>query len=294
MPRTEIDELGLFTLQRLDRGGWGVEGGLRLDRRRLESAVADRAFTNVSATAGVFFRPATAWFLGLSASRTARAPTESELFANGPHVATRGFEVGDADLSAETAFSIDAAAHYENGPFSFDVHLFTAHYSGFIDLAPTGAEEDGLAVFAYRQIDADFHGGEIEAAYEVWREAGRLVTLEGEADLVRADSNAGRLPRIPPSAFTGRVRFEGHRWSARAEVRRVAGQNRVAAFELPTDGHTQLNAYVGFRPWAERRVTLFVDGRNLADSEAREHVSFLKDLAPLPGRSLRFGIAASF
>ena len=37
MPSTETRELGLFTLQRLDNDTWGVEGGLRLDRRELET-----------------------------------------------------------------------------------------------------------------------------------------------------------------------------------------------------------------------------------------------------------------
>jgi iron complex outermembrane receptor protein len=35
-------------------------------------------------------------------------------------------------------------------------------------------------------------------------------------------------------------------------------------------------------------------GANLTDEEARNHVSFLKDLAPLPGRDVRLGLRVAF
>ena len=55
-----------------------------------------------------------------------------------------------------------------------------------------------------------------------------------------------------------------------------------------------INAQVGFKPWTDRDLTLFVEGRNLGDVEAREHTSFLKDIAPLPGRTLRLGMSWGF
>lgn len=41
-------------------------------------------------------------------------------------------------------------------------------------------------------------------------------------------------------------------------------------------------------------LKLFIDGHNLTNEEAREHTSFLKDIAPLPGRSIRAGFAYEF
>jgi iron complex outermembrane receptor protein len=39
---------------------------------------------------------------------------------------------------------------------------------------------------------------------------------------------------------------------------------------------------------------VFMDGTNLLDEEARPHTSFLKDLAPRPGRGIAFGVRAFF
>jgi iron complex outermembrane receptor protein len=290
VPKTEIREIGAFTLQRYDEGNWGIEGGLRLDNRALDSVAGERDFTNFSASAGAFLRPMEPWFLGLSIARTARAPREEELFANGPHVATRGFEIGDSSLSSEIAYSADGSIHYDGDPFSADIHAFIAHYDGFIDAVPTGDVEDDLNVFRYTQTSADFYGFELELGMRIWQEGARSVRLEAVADYVHGDTGNGPPARIPPYSLTGRIVHDAPRWSAEFEVRHVGGQDRLAAFELPTDSYTMLNASLRFRPLMDDAITLFVAADNITDVEAREHVSFLKDLAPLPGRSFRVGM----
>lgn len=294
VPRTRIEELGVFTLQRVDLGGWGYEGGLRFDRRSLDSLAGQREFDNVSASAGVFVRPTDDWFLGASVSRTGRAPTEAELFADGPHVATRGYEVGDPDLKEEVATSLEFTAHYGGERLSADLHLYGVRYDGFIDLTPTGAEIDGLQVFDYVQTDAEFHGLEAEASWIAWRDGDRRLNLEFGADYVRADTDLGPPARIPPWSVTTRLVWEGPQWTGRLEVRHVAGQDRVADFELPTDSYTQVNLGGSWSPPALKGAKLYAEVRNLTDEEIREHASYLKDLAPQPGRNVRAGIAWRF
>ncbi len=68
----------------------------------------------------------------------------------------------------------------------------------------------------------------------------------------------------------------------------------MATFELPTDGYTVVNLKATFKPIADSPLRLFIDGRNLTNEEIREHVSFLKDIAPSPGRSVRAGVAWKF
>jgi iron complex outermembrane receptor protein len=298
VPGTKISEYGVFTLQRVDRGTYGFEGGLRVDGRNLDSEAGEREFTNVSASAGVFVRPVEQLYAGLSVSRTARAPTETELFAEGPHLATGAFEIGNPGLEAEVNTSIELAAHYDAGRLMLDGHLFYARYRDFIDLRPTGEVEDDLPVFVYVATDAEFVGAEAEASLALWREGARALRLEGVYDIVRADSDLGAPPRIPPWSATARLAYESPTYQGRVEVRRVGEQERVADFELPTDAYTQLNAFVSFKPFAgdpqRSGVTVYLDGRNLTDEEAREHTSFLKDVAPLPGRNIRAGVVLSY
>lgn len=294
VPQTTIKEAAVYTVQRVDRGPLGFEGGLRVDRRKLSSAADDRAFTNVSASGGVFVRPRPGLYLGLSAARNQRAPNEVELFADGPHVATGQFEIGNPRFYSETANSLEGAVHYGRGRLSADLHLFYARYDDFIDLRPTSEVEDDLPVFQYTQTNATFRGFEAELGYKLWTDGDRSVSVEGSADSVRGDTDLGPPARIPPWSATGRVVYAGPRIEARAEVRRVGEQDRTAAFELLTDGYTLANLYGSIKPLAGSDVTLFAEVRNLTDEEAREHASALKDIAPLPGRNFRAGIAYRF
>lgn len=294
VPRTTIREQGAYTVQRYDLDRYGFEGGLRVDHRTLESVVGDRDFTNISGSAAAFMRPSTETFLGLSLSRTARAPSEVELFAEGPHAATGAFEIGDPDLDTESVWTLEGTAHYGAGPFSADLHVYAARYDGFIDLRPTGAEEDGLPVFEYVQTDADFRGFEAEASYDLWTDGERTLTLKGAADWVRADTDLGPAARIPPWSATAGLAWTSPTFDAGIEVRKLGEQDRTADFELPTDGYVTVGLNVAWRPFSDRNVTLFAAASNLTDEEAREHASFQKDIAPLPGRNIRAGITYRF
>ncbi len=294
VPSTDIKEYGIFTLQRLDKGVWGVDAGLRFDSRELKTDFTKRSFDNVSGSLGVFYKPADKQFVALTLSRNGRAPTEFELFADGPHPGTGGYEVGDATLKSEKVTSLEATYRYTGDRLRLEGHLWGARYNGFIEEKPTGAVEDGLPVFQYFQTDAKFHGAEAEASYTAWSDGDKALKLEGVYDWVRGSTDLGVPARVPPWALTGRVVWSAPRLQAQAEVRRVASQDRVSTFELPTDGYTQVNAMVTFKPIADSPLRLFVDGRNLTNETIREHTSFLKEFAPAPGRSVRAGFAWRF
>ena len=294
VPSTKIKEYGVFTLQRLDRGTWGVDAGLRFDTRELRTPTQTRDFDNVSGSLGVFLKPTDQMFYALTLSRNGRAPTEFELFANGPHPGTGGYEVGDDSLGNETVTSLEATVRWKNDRLRAEGHLWAAKYDNFIEEAPTGAVEDDLPVYQYFQTSADFHGAEFEASYEAWRGASQSIRLETTFDWVHGDTGAGVPARIPPWSLGGSVVWSAPRVETTLEVRKVAEQDRVATFELPTDGYTVVNLKATFTPVADSPLRLFIDGRNLTNAEIREHVSFLKDYAPSPGRSVRAGVAWKF
>ena len=323
IPPVKIDELGVFALQKLERESWGIDGGLRLDRRSIDATLQGRptspaaravglnwattddrrSFTNVSASGGVFWRPVADVFIGLSVAHNRRAPTEFELFADGPHAGTGAYEIGDPTFKSEKVFSLESTLRWTTDRIRVEAHVYRARYDGFIEQAPTGTivddagtiDPDGeLPVFLFTQADATFYGGEIEGSYAVWRDADRSLTLEATLDYVHARTAGQPIARIPPYAVTGRAIWEDTRFNAQLEVRYVGEQNRITTFELPTIDYTTINARVSFKPIEARDFRLFVEGRNLTDQVVREHASFLKDIAPSPGRTLRAGVAWNF
>ena len=131
----------------------------------------------------------------------------------------------------------------------------------------------------------------------VARLGGWHLNADAVADYVRAtiSNGGGPVPRIPPLRVLGALEAESASVDGRVEVEHVFDQDRVAAFETPTDGFTLVNASVTWRPWGRRNPTsLIFSMNNLFDVDARRHASFTKDFAPLPGRDFRVSARVSF
>ena len=200
------------------------------------------------------------------------------------------FEVGDPDLRKETAWNAELSLRRRIGDVTGGVNLFAARYDNFIFGDRAGGSVDGLDLVRYRQADADFRGVELELGWTALRGDGWTLALDGRADLVWAEQRgAGTpLPRIPPVSYTVGATADFGRLTLRGEVQGALRQDRTAPGETETGGYTLVNADIALRPLPdEDGLTLRLQGRNLGDALARNHVSPLKDVTPLRGREVR-------
>ena len=151
-------------------------------------------------------------------------------------------------------------------------------------------------MFRYFQRDATYYGFEAEASATLFRTGNIKFVGDVVADYVRATLNgAGPVPRIPPLRLLGGVEAQSPFWDARAEVEWVAEQDRIAAFETPTDGYTLVNASLAWRPWGRKReASLVLSANNIFDVDARRHASFTKEFVPIAGRDIRLSARLSF
>ena len=107
---------------------------------------------------------------------------------------------------------------------------------------------------------------------------------------------SGNLPRMAPNRIGGELRWEANDWRASLGAIRSFRQSRTALGESATPGYTLVDAHFAWHgdTAAGNGWELFLDGHNLLDEEARPHTSFLKDLAPLPGRGIVAGVRLFF
>ena len=298
LPKNGTRQLGLFTLQALDFGAWKLEAGARFEHARMTAmpgpaqpqfAAGARSFDTVSLSGGASYAVRPGWRLGVNLSRTERAPAAEELFANGPHAGTEAFELGDPGLRTERASSVEAVLRGQGPGYSLEASLYHTRFANFVFEDRTGAIEDGLPVYAIRQAGARWSGFELQGAVTLARLGDWTVKADGLADAVRATIDGyGPAPRIPPLRLLGGLGASAPRWDLRAEVERVTAQRRTAPNETATPGFTEVNASVGWKPWAEDRpLTFTLTANNLFDVAARRHASFLKDYATLAGRDVR-------
>ena len=297
-PPNVTDQFGVFTVREFETGRWHFQVAGRYEHTDVEatSVLLQRNFDTFSVSGGVGFEPVEDIFLSVNAFRTERAPAPEELFSDGPHLATNAFEIGDPNLGVETALGVEATVHAELGPISATVNGFYTDYNDFVALIPNGAEQDGLPVFVFTARDAAFRGFEAEADIDLFSFGAFDVAGRVQADYVRADfSGGGDAPRIPPFRSILGLEATSPYLDLRGEVEIAAAQNRIAAFELPTDGYEVLNFGVVYRPLGEEGgLAVHFRADNVTDEEARQHTSFLKDVAPLPGRNFFVALRGTF
>lgn len=298
IPPAETEDFGVFGAQRLDLGGYGFEGGLRLETRSIASVTGlDLDFDAVSGSAGAFLRPAEGLFLGASLSRTERAPSNAELFSDGFHPATGTVEIGDASIGKETAWSAEGVLNAEGDGWSVKGAVFFTSFKDFIFLAGTGVDDPvaEAPIFRYFQDDAAFTGFEAFASRRIARIRGAEVHLDAAVEALRAETDTlGNVPYIPPLSVILGAGIEGARWRVRGDVEIVSDAENQAGFERPTGGYTFFDLQAELRPFEDRKVTLLVTLENAFDEEGRLNTSQLKDIVPLPGRNLRVSLALAF
>lgn len=295
VPDTRTRTLGAFLFEQRDLGPWSFEFGARIDHQEVAAPdVPGYDGTAVNLSAGLIRRVRDGLQFVGQLARTERHPSATELYADGPHAATGQYEIGQADFRIERGLQADLGLRGAAGVVTGEVRAFFSRYDGYLYLAPTGAEVDGLPVYEYRQQDARFHG--FEALASVPLGAGGLA-LTLSVDAVRGGlADGGNLPRIPPLRVGAELSWQRGRLRTALSARHAFEQDRLAPGELPTDGYTLLDAELAWRPaWPDAAGTLlFLRASNLLDDEARVHASPLKDEVPLPGRSLSAGVRISF
>jgi iron complex outermembrane receptor protein len=298
VPRNLTTQVGLFTLHSFDLGAVRAEVGGRYEHTDIRSTDTEfgggpvnvrRDFDAISVTAGASVRLGPDWRLAGSVTRSERAPSAEELLANGPHAATAAFEVGDPDFDTERSLGGEVSIRTETARHTFSATAFYQDYSGFIELFPTGEEEDELPVFQFRQADARFWGVEVEGSAVLFRLADADIAVDGLLDYTNARiKEVGPAPRIPPLRVRGGAEARAGLFTARGEIEHAFAQDRIAEFETGTGAFTLVNASLAVRPFGrDNATTLLLEAANLFDVNARRHASFLKDYAPLAGRDLR-------
>ena len=298
VPPNLTDQVALFALQEYGTGAFQLEAAGRAEFTKVDAQTLgiERDYDTFSGALGLVYQGVEGIRIGINGSRAERAPSAEELFSDGPHIATQAFEIGDADLTTERAWGLEAYARGRIGAGTFNLTAYRQWFDNYIFLEETGAEEDDLPVFQYLQQDADFWGFEAELNYPIINGDGFRLLTDLRASYTEAELADGTaVPRIPPLALLGALEAQTDAFDLRGEVQWFAEQDRVTAFETPTDSFTLVNAMAAWRPFARNRnVTVLVAADNIFDVNGRRHASFTKDFVPLMGRNFRASVRLSF
>lgn len=302
--KVKHNSISFFGLEEMDFERVKLQFGGRVERnsyRPENTDLLERRFTGFSGGVGANFKLWKGGAFVVNYTHSFRAPSLEELYNNGPHVGTISFEIGNENLRAEQSNGFDFSLRHLSDRFRITGDVYYYRINNFVFQALQDANGDGqvdvlegLPVRRYEQQNSTYLGAEISADYTINK---YLVFLLG-ADVVRAELTDGTpLPRIPP--VRGRVgfdvRYKG--LSVRPEGVFVGDRNEGEIFplETPTAGYALFNVAGSYTIGGQHRAHIFsFNAYNLTDRLYRNHLSFIKDLAPEIGRGIRFSYTVRF
>ena len=312
-PRVDQRGFAAFIYEEVTWPHFTFQAGGRVDNTRYGPLDEnERKFTNGSGSVGFLVRPAAAddrLTLAVSLARASRTPALEELFFLGVHPGNFAIEVGNPELDPERAFGFDVSLRARGPRASAEVTYFRNSISNYIFRNPLTLEQ-----FEAREdvLLGRFPNREFEIAEEELEEFqliefigadSLLQGIEAHADFVAGDfglelgadyvrgqlrDSNDPLPRIPPFRVRIAPRYQRNALQVGGEVAVVAKQDRVFGAEEPTDGYNLLKLFASYTfgtARAANTITFRVD--NVTNELYRNHLSFLKELAPEMGRNVK-------
>ena len=317
VPGTKTRSNALFLIEQFKSGPWSLQAGARAERVSVASTGGDeerfgdpvtRRFSPKSLSLSGAYELGQGFSLSSNLSSSQRAPTFYELFANGVHVASGAFEVGDVNLGLERAKAVDLGLHWKQGEAKWSLQVYQTRFSNYIALDASGRSvelvgEDGgtetVPEYLYRGVRARMHGIELEGRQPLPAVAGWGLTLGTTLDLVRGTNrDTGEpLPRLAPVRASLSIQAERGPWLIQAELRGARRQDRVPALDTPTAGYGILRLNIARHfDIGNLDAMWYLKLDNLANKLAYNagSVQTIRELTPLPGRSVFAGLQVKF
>jgi len=283
-----------------------VENGDTVQQYLQRADEIDRQFSNFTWSIGYNYNPG-AWSYKINVGKSFRMPIAKELAANGVNYHRFSYEVGNADLSPEIAYQLDAGIEYMAKDFAMGISPFFNYFSNYIYLNPT-AEHDrlygnGNQVYYYTESEVLRYGGEWHAHYELLPTLQLGLMAEYVYSLQLSGAKKGfTLPFSPPAS--GIINLKYHSLQLKylknayvsLDYRLTAAQNNIVPPEEPTDGYQVFNLAMGgdLDLW-KQPMKLSLQVKNVFDTKYFNHTSYYRLInVPEPGRNIIINLSIPF
>ena len=319
MPEAETLDLGYYFIEKThwQHEQWGngnIELGARMDFRTIsldektvdpswrqhEGYYDDVNFAPLTLSAAATWNISSSQRWAISVARAQRAPDAQEMFWNGDHHATFSYQLDNPDLVEETAYTVDLNWILTTQRWLTRVAVYRYAFEDYIynDLkALENPYHPDDAVYRYEQADAEFYGGEASVEYALTDSFQVLVQSDYvSAQLTEAVDGNKNLPRTPPATALLQLAWQHNQWQAEVENRWSMAQNKTASQETPAAAYQHFNVRMNYNTLLNSRYELLLglQVNNLFDAPGQNHVSYLKEFAPLPGRNISLTTSLNF
>lgn len=277
-----------------------VENGDSVFKQR--STKLNRSFNSLSWSAGVNYATAN-WSLRANAGKSYRAPIAKELSSDGINYAIFRYEKGNAQLSAEESYQLDAGIDWSRGRWNLSFDPYLNYFPNYIYLTPTPEYNEGLQMYYYTQNRVIRYGFEGVLKYSITNELEGGVTAEYLYAEQRSGSKKGYgLPFSPPWTTAVSLHFTPHTLRAgknafiNLDYKLVGKQTRIVPPEKETPGYQTFSIAAGWEfNLNERLIRINIQGQNLLNKRYYDHTGYYRLVeVPEPGRNFTFLVNMKF
>lgn len=264
-------------------------------------------FNNLSATAGVSWKPVTKWDFSGNLSMSQRAPNPSELFSEGLHHSAARIELGDLRIGKEQSYKASLNVSFSSNNWLIEATPYYNRIRDYILLEPTGAEftiRGAFPVWSYRQTDALIRGIDLSAKgpWTSFLSSSHQFSIVKGTDL---DQDIA-LINMPAANFRNSVTYTKESWHGfrfGLESNYVFRQNEfppnIEVFSPEQGQEVELeintpppayhllgmNARMKFEMASARTLEISVLAQNLLNERYRDYLDRLRYFADSPGQN---------
>lgn len=278
------------------------------------------SFNNISLSTGLVWNIGSGYSTSINVTHSERAPSAAELLSNGLHISTGTYDLGlgyviedgevhfePENIKQETANNLDISFRKYSDNLGFTVNFYYNRVNNFYFQQATDyvfdqhdhelihvamADEDSAPVYQFTSQDATLYGVEFDLHYSLTDELS--VKLFGDNSRITLEDD-NYLPRVPANKLGGTINWQIADFDISTTATHYFAQNKIAFNETSTAGYTLLDAAVSYQfNLASVDSSVYLKANNLTNELAFVHSSFIKEIAPLPGRNIAIGIRAFF
>jgi iron complex outermembrane receptor protein len=275
-----------------------------------------RSFSSLTWSAGYNYYPGI-WSYKFNVGKSYRMPIAKELAANGVNYHHFSYEVGNADLSPEVSYQIDAGIEYHSEKIAVGTTPFVNYFSNYIFLNPTSGHDrlygNGNQVFYYTQSEVIRYGAELHTHIELFEN----IQLGAIAEYVYSQQLSGEkkgftLPFSPPFSAIFNLKYHRQKLTRifpdkngkglvenvyfSVDYRVTAPQNNIVPPEVTTDGYQLINIGAGGDVIIGSQVIdVSFQVHNLLNTKYFNHTSYYRLInLPEAGRNFIVNISIPF
>jgi iron complex outermembrane receptor protein len=230
-----------------------------------------------------------------------RLPSSSELYWNGFHHATNSYIFGNSDLKNEKSINFDASLNYkQNKNSSYQINSFFYNFSSYIFQNPVANLTDPYhhsEVWKTKSKKAKLYGLALKYIYDTFLFKMSLKQTFGFEAIQGVFTAGGNIPRISPYRLYSETKLNTQNdIETILQLKYFDKSRNLAENESFTPEYFLLNFSINkiIKSSKSGELNLYFKGDNLLNQQGYNHISFLKETAPIAGRQLSLGVKYNF